>query len=127
MDLDSYFGIHAKALSLRDARSSQIATNLTNADTPNYKAKDIDFNAALQNAMSPSQQMVTDNVRHINAHADFSTQTKYRNPQRHSLDGNTVDKDMETVEFAQNALGYQASLSFLQSKIRMMMSAFRGE
>lgn len=127
MDLDNYFGIHAKALHLREQRASQLATNLSNVDTPNYKAKDIDFKAALNQAMSPSEQMVTDAPNHINAQADITTQLKYRHPPGESLDGNTVDKDIETMAFAHNALAYQASLSFLNSKIRSMMTALRGE
>lgn len=127
MDLDNYFGIHAKALHLREQRVQQLATNLSNVNTPNYKAKDIDFKAALNQAMSPAEQMVTDAPNHINAQADFSTHLKYRHPSHQSLDGNTVDKDIETAEFAHNALSYQASLSFINSKVRSMLTALRGE
>jgi len=127
MDLDNYFGIHAKALHVREQRADQLAINLSNVDTPNYKAKDIDFKTALRQALSPTEQMVTDAPNHINAQADFSTQIKYRHPSHEAMDGNTVDKEIETAEFAHNALSYQASLSFLNSKIRTMMTALRGE
>jgi flagellar basal-body rod protein FlgB len=128
LNLDSYFGISAKALSARDQRASQLANNLANADTPNYKAQDIDFNEYLAASMAgDNQQLKTTSPNQIGANADFSTILKYRVPTHLSLDGNTVDRDIETTEFAKNALGYQASLSFLTNKIRYMMMALKGE
>jgi len=129
MDLDSYFGIHAKALTLREARTTQLATNLSNVDTPNYKAKDIDFVATLQAAMQNEGQspMITDNPGHIASQNDFSANTLYRTPSHSSLDGNTVDKDIEITEFTKNAVAYQASLSFLDNKIKSLVMAIRGE
>lgn len=130
INFDSYFGIHSKALLLRDQRSSQLANNLANANTPNYKAKDIDFNETLKQASSTSasaQGLVTSSTGHIPGNSHFSTQLKYRIPNNASLDGNTVDKDMETTEFARNALSYQASLTFLDGKIKSMMTVLRGE
>lgn len=128
LNLDSYFGIHAKALQARDQRASQIANNLANVNTPNYKAKDVDFNEYLAATMSKgSSPMKTTSPNHMNANADFSAQLKYRKPIHASLDGNTVDKDMETAEFARNSLNYQASLSFLDNKIKSMSMALRGE
>ncbi|KTC74678.1 flagellar basal-body rod protein FlgB [Legionella birminghamensis] len=128
VDLDTYLGIHSKALLVREQRAAQLAANLSNIDTPNYKAKDIDFKSALENAMGSSPaQMVTDHSAHINVSNHFSAQLKFREPNQISLDGNTVDKDLETMEFAKNALSYQASLSFLGGKIKSMIMAFRGE
>ena len=74
-----------------------------------------------------SQRLQITATNHINTNADFSTQLKYRTPNQASLDGNTVDKDMETTEFARNALNYQASLSFLDNKIKSMVVALKGE
>lgn len=128
LDLDSYFGIHRKALQVWEQRSSQIANNLANVNTPNYKARDIDFKEALSGAMGSDSQLKVDSPNHIQvADANFSNQTKYRIPSHVSLDGNTVDKDIETAEFAHNALNYQASLSFLDGKIKSMLTALRGE
>ncbi|KTD63863.1 flagellar basal body rod protein FlgB [Legionella spiritensis] len=128
INLDNYFGVHARALMLREQRASQLANNLTNANTPNYKARDINFNETLKQAMSSSsQQMTTDSPGHIAGTGDFSSQLQYRVPKHMSLDGNTVDKEIETTEFARNALSYQASLSFLDGKIRSMMAALKGE
>lgn len=128
LDLDTYFGIHAKALVAREHRASQLANNLANANTPNYKAQDIDFNEFLAASMAGgAQKMQVTSPDHINANADFSANLKYRVTSQMSLDGNTVDKDLETTEFAHNSLNYQASLSFLDNKIKSMMLALKGE
>lgn len=126
--LDSYFGIHAKALTIREQRTSVLASNLAHINTPNYKAKDIDFNAALTSAMQGSSQQITvSSPNHINGESHFNNSLKFRTPNHTSLDGNTVDKDMETTIFAENSVGYQASLSFLDNKIKSMMTVLRGE
>ncbi len=128
LNLDSYLGIHAKALIARDQRASQLANNLANANTPNYKAMDVDFNDLLAASMGANSQRVQVTApNHINTNADFSANLKYRTPNQASLDGNTVDKDIETTEFARNALNYQATLSFLNGKIKSMVVALKGE
>lgn len=128
LNLDSYFGIHAKSLLARDQRASQLANNLANVNTPNYKAQDVDFNEFLAASMSTDgQQLQTTSPSHINNNADFTAQLKYRVSAHESLDGNTVDKDIETAEFSKNAFDYQASLSFLNNKIKTMMAALKGE
>jgi flagellar basal-body rod protein FlgB len=97
-------------------------------NTPNYKAQDIDFNDVLGKAMtSSSQQMTGDSPNHMNGQSGFDAQLKYRTPSHVSLDGNTVDKNMETTVFASNATAYQASLTFLDNKIKTMMTAWKGE
>ncbi len=128
LNLDTYLGIHAKALMARDKRSSQLANNLANVNTPNYKAMDVDFNEYLTASMQGSAQQINATTpNHINTNADFSANLKYRVTSHATLDGNTVDKDLETMEFARNALNYQASLSFLDNKIKSMMTALKGE
>jgi flagellar basal-body rod protein FlgB len=128
INLDSYLGIHAKALVARDQRASVLANNIANANTPNFKAQDMDFNEVLAANMSgTAEQLEMTSPNHMNTNLDFSSQLKYRTPSTTSLDGNTVDKDMETAEFARNALNYQASLSFLNGKIRSMLVALKGE
>lgn len=127
-DLDSYLGIHAKSLMLREKRTSQLAQNIANVNTPHYKAQDIDFNDALGQAMNASaQQMAVNSPNHLNGQSSFDAQLKYRTPSHVSLDGNTVDKNMETTQFASNATAYQASLTFLDNKIKTMMSAWKGD
>ncbi|HAT8179857.1 TPA: flagellar basal body rod protein FlgB [Legionella pneumophila] len=128
INLDSYFGIHAKALIARDQRASVLANNIANVNTPNFKARDVEFNEVLAATMGGnSQQLRITSDQHINTNADFTTHLKYRMTHHTSLDGNTVDKDMETTEFARNALNYQASLSFLNGKIKSMLTALKGE
>ncbi len=128
LNLDSYLGIHAKALVVRDQRASQLANNLANMNTPNYKAKDVDFNEVLEvNMTNNVQKPSVTSSGQTNANAGFNCYLKYRASNHVSVDGNTVDKDVETAEFARNALSYQASLSFLNSKIKTMMVALKGE
>ena len=127
LNLDAYLGIHAKSLTLRDQRATQIAQNIANVNTPNYKARDIDFHQALEQAIGTQGHLSTDNPRQMQAEGEFSNTFKYRTPIHTTLDGNTVDKDIETTEFAKNSVGYQASLTFLNGKIRSMMSALRGD
>lgn len=128
LDLDSYLGIHAKALVVRDQRASLLANNLANVNTPNYKAQDVDFNELLSATMAGSSQtMDVTSPGHLNSAVDFNSSVKYRHTNHYSVDGNTVDKDVETAEFARNSLNYQASLSFLDNKIKSMMVALKGE
>lgn len=128
LNFDSYFGIHAKALVGRDQRSSQLANNLANVNTPNYKAQDINFNELLAAQMTGgAQQLNVTSDGHINSNADFAANLKYRVTSQTSLDGNTVDRDLEATEFARNSLNYQASLNFLGNKIKTMMLALKGE
>lgn len=128
LDVNNWFGIHEHALKLHDQRSSQIANNLANINTPNYKARDIDFRQALEATMAgQSEAMIADAPGHIQGQPSFAAELKYRTPAQASLDGNTVDKDLETAAFAKSALRYQASLTFLDGKMKSMMRAIRGE
>jgi flagellar basal-body rod protein FlgB len=129
LNLDSYLGIHAKALVVRDQRASQLANNIANVNTPNYKAKDIDFNEVLSARMEEGAgSMQTTSAMHMNPSVQTGgVNLKYRVPSNSSLDGNTVDKEMEVAEFTRNSINYQASLSFLSNKIKLMTTALRGE
>ena len=108
--LDQQFGIHADALRLRAQRLDLIASNIANAATPGYKARDLDFRAALDGAKAG----LTNNA------------IKFRVPVQTSLDGNTVELATEQTEFAENAVNYRASLSFLSGRIQTLMSAIKG-
>ena len=138
MDLDSYLGVHVAALKLRERRTELLATNLANADTPGYKSRDIDFRSALAAAEGQSKggRLVATQPRHIGATgADAlggqagSTEAflKYRTPLAPSLDGNTVDAQLEQSAFAENAVRYQATLSFLSGHFRSLMTAITGQ
>lgn len=133
LNLNAYLGVHADALKVRGQRTELLARNLANADTPGYKARDIDFRAALASAGngSASTGLKATNAHHLNtAGAEGATSAaalKYRVPLAPSLDGNTVDVQMEQAAFAENSVRYQATLSFLSSKFRSLMTAITGQ
>jgi len=125
--IDRAFGVHAEALQLRARRGELLASNLANADTPNYKARDLDFRAALSKAQATTT-LATTHAGHIRTQdGGGSIQTLYRVPGQSSLDGNTVDTQIEQSKFAENAVRYRTSLSFLTSKIHGLMTAIKGE
>ena len=124
--LQDPFGIHGRALSLRDMRSTVLAANIANADTPNYKARDIDFKSLIQNGAKG--QMQTSDFNHMqSAFGAEGGDLLYRVPSSPSLDGNTVEMDTEQNIYADNAMRYQATLTFLNSRIKSIKTALRGE
>ena len=133
--LDNYLGIHPAALKLRSQRMELLANNLANADTPNFKARDIDFRTALaevgKSGSTPAATPMTANrPGHIPLAAsggDQSPHLMYRTPLAPSLDGNTVDPQLEQAAFAENAVRYQASLNFLNGKFRALLTAITGQ
>ncbi len=129
--IDRAFSIHDDALMLRSQRAGILAANIANADTPNYKARDMDFSAMLervQQGIEPGLSLKRTHERHIaDADQELEGEIKYRNPMAPSLDGNTVDMQMEQARFAENALQYQASLTFLNGKIRSLKLAIQGQ
>lgn len=129
MDFDKAFGIHPQALMLRAQRAELIAGNLANADTPGYKARDIDFQQVLKQELSGTARLQTTQQRHIQTDVGMipPAQLLYRVPTQPSLDGNSVETEREHAAFASNALEYQASLSFLNDKINGLRKAIRGE
>lgn len=128
--IDKLFGIHPQALVLRSQRSSILAANIANVDTPNFKARDIDFKKVISGEIqSPSVKLARSHNQHLALPSNITTTAalKYRNPQQASLDGNTVESDIEQSQFADNAIRYQASLMFLSGKTRSMKKALTGE
>ncbi len=131
LDLDTYLGIQPEALNLQSRRMQVIADNLANVDTPNYKARDLDFQAALAAASGSADAPVTlqttsPNDIGANAAADGSTVLKYRVPLAPSLDGNTVNSELEQAAFAESSVRYQATLTFLSTSLRNLMTAITG-
>lgn len=131
-DLDKVFGVHEQGVRVRERRAELLASNLANADTPNYKARDIDFKQVLQQAEagSAATNMKVTQTKHLQADgfaAGMNAELLYRNPLQPSVDGNTVDSQQEKAQFIQNAMQYQASLSFLSGKIKNLMTALKGE
>jgi len=113
---DSLFGINAKALELRSQRMGLIASNIANAGTPGYKARDFDFAAALK---------ATQNGTGTDEAANAAT--LYRVPVMPSLDGNTVELQNEQLAFSENAVGYAATLQFIKARVDTVTRAIRGE
>jgi flagellar basal-body rod protein FlgB len=114
INLDSYLGIDPLALKLESRRMEVLANNLANADTPNFKAQDLDFQSVLASASAgPSG-------------AAQEPALKYRVPLAPALDGNTVDAQLEQAAFAENTVRYQATLTFLSTKFRDLMTAITG-
>lgn len=132
-DLDAHIGVHAAALRTRAQRGELLANNLANADTPGYKARDIDFRRALADAGSPGGRLQLSTTQ--GAHLPLagaqpggsSADVQYRVPLAPALDGNTVDAQVEQAAFAENAVRYQATLSFLNSRFRGLMTAITGQ
>jgi len=126
--LDAALGIHADALKFRSARSRVLASNLSNADTPNFKARDLDFSKVLSTQASGAMAMTRTNARHISVGGGQSAggPLLYRNPYQPTLDGNTVETEVEQAKFSRNAVEYQASLMFLSGKFSGLRSAIKG-
>jgi flagellar basal-body rod protein FlgB len=131
--IDDALRLNQTALNLRAARQELIASNIANADTPNFKAKDIDFASALKEVMagtSPRMGMATTSSAHLSGNEDGKTvmgaPVKYRNAAQPSADGNTVDMDVERAQFADNALRYEASVKFISDDIKAILSAIQG-
>ncbi len=130
IDFNKVLGNHALALRLRGRRAEVLASNIANAHTPGYKARDLDFSAAL-NEESQKIAMARTNRAHFSAAAGGNeidgVRLFMRKPVQASLDGNTVDIQREQAAFAENAVRYQASLRFLKGKFSSMIFAIRGE
>jgi flagellar basal-body rod protein FlgB len=116
MSNDPLFGLHGQALELRSQRMSVLASNIANASTPGYKARDIDFGEALAAAEQGQ-----------NTQGAMNAATKYRTPLQASLDGNTVELSSEQTAFAENAVAYRTTLSFLNARIATVNRALKGE
>lgn len=129
MNIDNLFGIHEQALGLRVKRAEVLASNIANADTPGYKAKDMEFNDVLKGISSnQSAKMVATNPRHLTTGlSNMDAELFERAPLQTSLDGNTVDTQVESAKFAENNLRYLASLRIIDMKIKSFTTAIRGE
>jgi flagellar basal-body rod protein FlgB len=125
--IDNFFKPDATALSLRQKRVEILGSNIANAATPHFKARDIDFSSAYKSALNDGQLATTD-ARHIDVGGNpDTTEVQYRVPVSPSLDGNTVELHVEQVQFAENATNYEATLQFLNSRIQTLKSALKGE
>lgn len=120
MLIDKAFGVHPQVLELRLKRSQIISSNIANADTPNYQARDLDFSNTMKSLNS------NDSFYSKNLMSSSSYKIGYRMPMQSRDDNNTVDLSAEQARFAQNAMDYQTSLTFLKMKIAGLKKAIDG-
>jgi flagellar basal-body rod protein FlgB len=141
--LDSYLGVHPQALTLEAKRNELLAANLANVDTPNYKARDIDFKAALSAAAGNTSHLVDSSSMSLRpasaspqaaaspaaaggTDSSLDAALKFRVPMAPALDGNTVDEQLEQAAFVENSVRYQATFTFLNNALRGLMTAITG-
>jgi flagellar basal-body rod protein FlgB len=138
--LDAALSFHQNALRVRSQRQEVIAANIANADTPNFKARDIDFKSAMQNALSQSTSANSSAANglsktsdlHLNSNGTASatgsaTEPLFRPIIQGSVDGNSVDMDVERNQFVDNGLRYEASLNMINGQIKKMLTAIQGQ
>ena len=124
--MNGIFGLHEQALNMKASRLEVLAKNIANADTPGFKAQDVDFQKVLA-AQSGIAALTTTHVRHLKTSLVNSDGLVYTNPYNQSLDGNTVEIAMEQAKYGKAAMDYQASLDFIQSRIGSIKRALKGE
>ncbi len=120
----TFFG---SALNIRNKRNDIIASNIANSATPNYKARDINFLDEFKKVTNSGEIKITHSNHIPTKNYNISGKAFYRDPVIASLDGNTVELSVEQMQFAENTMKYQTTLSFLNGKITKMLSAIRGE
>ncbi|MDR2787792.1 MAG: flagellar basal body rod protein FlgB [Candidatus Accumulibacter sp.] len=130
--IDNAFFFQQQALGLRAHRQQVLAGNIANADTPNYKARDFDFTTALQQAVAGrdegSLSMMRTHARHLpGTGGEDEPRLMYRTPVQDSADGNTVEMDVERTQFTDNAIRYEAGLSFITHQVKMLLAATQSQ
>jgi len=127
--IDNLFGMHTGAMALWQRRTEVLASNLANADTPGYLARDVDFRKALAAAGGNgdgSLPLAAPTPGQVDPVAQARDTLAYRVPTQPSMDGNTVDAQQEQAAFAANSVHYQASMAFITAQIRMLRTAISG-
>lgn len=129
--VDTLFGVTPELLSHRSKRLEMISSNLANADTPGYKAVDVNFES-IYAKQSDALKMSRTHADHLDVSGRSQTNTVeldtlYRTPHQYRLDGNTVETDVERMEFMDNAMRYQAGVTFLGNKVTSIISTLKGE
>lgn len=120
--------VHAQALAIRSKRNEVLSSNIANAATPHFKARDIDFAQEIRKQITDQGPLRTNDARHFQqAGQSGPAELKYRIPTEPTLDGNTVELAVEQVQFSENVLRYQISLGFLNRRISGLQSAIKGE
>ncbi|MAR92463.1 MAG: flagellar basal body rod protein FlgB [Pseudomonadota bacterium] len=132
ISIDKHMALYQNALELRSQRASVLANNIANADTPGYKARDLDFQQMLRARMGETSELTpaaTTHQRHFSTlpQGEALSGLKYRNPSQPAIDGNTVDGQTEKTAYARNSMEFQAAFRFLNGKVKSLLSAIRGE
>ena len=122
-----HLGFHASALQLRSRRNEMLASNIANAATPNFKARDLDFDSELKRINKIGNIQTTNNSHFASIQKRIGKDSVFRLPIHPSLDGNTVEMAVEQMQFSENVMRYQTTLSFLNNKISGLRSAIKGE
>ncbi len=135
--LDDLMRFQETALNLRAQRQQLLASNIANADTPNYKARDVDFNKALQGALAKSakgttspSELVKTSTTHLSSNTNQTmggAPLLYSNTQQGNVDGNTVDMDVQRNQFTDNAMRYEVGITLVSAKIKGMLTAIQGQ
>ncbi|MGM0679727.1 MAG: flagellar basal body rod protein FlgB [Pseudomonadota bacterium] len=130
MNFDSVLGIHETAMNLQAKRAELLGANLANSDTPGFKARDIDFRAALRDAQQQggnASAMQVTNRQHMQPdNYQMGAQIMYRQPLQPSLDGNTVESEVEMGAFSENSMRYMFSLQIVSDRLQKLITAFKG-
>ena len=124
--MNGIFGLHEQALNMKASRLEVLAKNIANADTPGFKAQDVNFQKVLS-AQSGIAALTTTHARHLKTSLVNGDGLVYTNPYNQSLDGNTVEIAMEQAKYGKAAMDYQASLDFIQSRIGSIKRALKGD
>ena len=120
-------GVHPHAMSVRSFRAEVLANNLANADTPDFKSRDVDFQSLLTNSTKTSLSMTRTHPKHFAGKVTEDLGVLYRNPTQPAIDGNTVDTQIEQAAYTENAIQYNASFEFTNARFKGLNSALRGE
>ncbi|MEK6749004.1 MAG: flagellar basal body rod protein FlgB [Pseudomonadota bacterium] len=130
-DLDKTFHLHEQSLYLGARRTALIASNLANVDTPHYKARDVDFFSVMRSVQRQdnAEQTTLTDARHMQPGGGSALEAEalYRHPYQANIDENTVEADVEKAKFAETAVHYQTTLTFLGDKIQGMLRALKGQ
>ncbi|MCL6414440.1 flagellar basal body rod protein FlgB [Aestuariirhabdus sp. Z084] len=134
ISFDRALGIHPQALEFRAQRAEVLANNLANADTPGFKARDVDFASVMKQQegvqdTEGQQKLSRTHQQHVSGFIDETADTEllYRVPSQPSVDGNTVDSQREITEFTQNKIAFESSFTFLNSKFKGLSTAIKGQ
>ncbi len=129
INFNNALGVHPDAMLLRGKRAEILANNLANSDTPGFKSRDMNFQAMLakENNSQSGLQMNATNSAHLSGSASRNSDLLYRNPSQPSIDGNTVDTQIEQTLFSRNAMDYNSSFEFLNGRFKGLKSAIRGD